>query len=65
MTDFTKKIGPLSLRAWGLVANFGANALALYGLTNILKDNGGWTSLIIGVGLTVFLILFLAQPNRD
>ncbi|MGY8986344.1 MAG: hypothetical protein ACKVIX_06905 [Sphingomonadales bacterium] len=63
--NLEKKYGPLTLRAWGLVANFGANALVLYGVANLLKSNGGMAPFILGTILTIALILILAKPPND
>ncbi len=56
---------PLSLRAWGLITNFVANALPLFGLYRVLKNEDGDWELWLGVILTVFIIFILAKPPRD
>ncbi len=56
--------GPMRLRAWGLVINMIANAIALYGLAIVLRGEGGVTMLIVGSILTVCCIGILAVPQE-
>lgn len=62
MINLEKQIGPLRLRAWGLIANFIANAIALFGLAKVLGGTGGWPYLIAGGVATIIIILTLATP---
>lgn len=64
MIDLERKIGPLRLRAWGLVANFGFNALGLYGLAGVMTGNGGLLPLVVGGLGTLGCIALLAVPSR-
>ena len=65
MFDLDRKIGPMRLRGWGLLANFAFNATALYGLAGVLGGSGGLLPLIGGVAGTVLCIAVLATPSRD
>ncbi len=61
--DLEKTIGPMRIRAWGLVLNLIMNVIALYGLTRLLSDSsGGWPLLALGVVGTVICLLVLARP---
>lgn len=60
-----RKIGPLKLRAWGLILNFFANGITLFGLSKVLQGQGGQTLLYVGIVFTVILLLGLAFPSRD
>ena len=62
MINLERKIGPMRIRAWGLVLNMIANAIALYGLSRVLTGQGGWPMLILGVVLTVICIGVCAKP---
>jgi len=59
-----RPLGPMRIRAWGLVLNFLANALALYGLALFLGDGSGVVPLVSGLSLTAGLLLILAVPSR-
>jgi len=59
-----RPLGPMRIRAWGLVVNFLANALALYGLALFLREGAGLAPLITGLALTAMLLLILAVPSR-
>ena len=65
MIDLERKLGPLRIRAWGLVVNLLANATALYGLARWLDDGSGMPILITGTSLTLVCIAVLAAPARD
>ena len=65
MIDLERKYGPMRLRAWGLVANFVTNIIALYGLSLVLGGRGGWFWLLTGVIATVLCLAILAQPVQD
>ena len=65
MIDVDRKLGPMRLRAWGLVVNLAANAVALYGLSRVLAGEGGWGPLIAGGVLTVGCIAFCAAPSKQ
>lgn len=62
MLDLEQKLGPMRLRAWGLVVNFGANVTLLYGLSQVVANQGGWAWLITGAVATVFCVAILAKP---
>ena len=59
-----RPIGPMRVRAWGLLANMLANAVALYGLQSVLRDGSGQVVLFTGVFASVCLIAMLAVPSR-
>ncbi|MEQ9270121.1 MAG: hypothetical protein RLN59_02220 [Haliea sp.] len=59
-----RPLGPMRVRAWGLLANMLTNALALYGLSQVLSNGSGHVLLAAGVGLSVMLIALLAVPSR-
>lgn len=65
MIDLERKYGPLRLRAYGLAVNFAANAVALYGLSQVLSSAGGWPWLVSGAVLTLACIITLSAPARD
>ena len=65
MIDLEQKLGPMRLRAWGLVVNLLANVVLLYGLAQVVTGRGGWAWLTVGALATVLCILTLAQPVRD
>ena len=52
-----------ALRVLGLIINFGANALLLYGAVGYLRDGSDLGLLVSGVVLTVACILALARPS--
>ena len=63
--DIDRRLGPLRLRAWFLVANFACNALALYGLSRAMVTGGGTGMLAVGVVGTIVCLAVLSQPSRD
>ncbi|HJO02569.1 MAG TPA: hypothetical protein QGG47_01200 [Acidobacteriota bacterium] len=65
MIDLERRIGPLSWRVWGLIANFVGNAVALYGAAGVLRDGSGWPALAVGLAITVTCVLVLAIPSPD
>jgi len=64
MIDLEKGVGPMRLRAWGLVVNFLGNVLALLGLSMVLSEGDGWAFLIMGACVTLLCLLMLARPVR-
>jgi len=64
MIDIDRRFGPFSGRVWGLIANFAANAMALYGLVGYLRDGTHLVFLIGGLLVTAACVLLLAQPSR-
>ena len=63
--DIDRQVGPMRLRAWFLVANFGFNALALYGLSRAMVEGSGVGILIVGILGTLGCLALLSQPNRS
>jgi hypothetical protein len=59
-----RPLGPMRVRAWGLLANMLANGVALYGLQSVLRDGSGQGILALGVVASVGLIAVLAVPSR-
>ena len=60
--NLEKKLGPMRLRAWVLILNMIANAIALYGLSQVLAVQGGWFLLTTGSLLTIVCICICARP---
>jgi hypothetical protein len=65
MIDLEKKIGPWPIRVWGLVFNFIANALAIYGAIGFIRNGTRLSLLIIGIVITLSCILVLAKPSNQ
>ena len=65
MIDLEKRTGPWSLRVWGLIGNFIANAVALYGAAGVLRDGSRWPLLVVGLLVTLGCVLVLAVPTPD
>jgi len=63
MRDLEKKIGPWTLRVWGLILNFVGNALAIYGALGVVQDGSRLLWLLVGGGITLLCILSLARPS--
>jgi hypothetical protein len=63
--DLERRLGPWSLRVWGLIANLLANATALYGAAGMLRDGSGTAIFITGLTATVVCLLVLATPAPD
>ena len=61
--DIDRRVGPIRLRAWFLVGNFGFNALALYGLSRLMVEGSGVGMLIVGVLGTLGWLAALSQPS--
>ena len=64
MIDLDRRYGIWPGRVWGLIVNFLANALALYGLVGFLRDGTHVVPLISGVLVTTACVLLLARPSR-
>ena len=64
MIDLDRRYGIWSGRVWGLIVNFLANALALYGLVGLLRDGTHVVPLVSGVLVTTACVLLLARPSR-
>ena len=62
MVNLETKVGPMRLRAWALILNMIANAIALYGLSRVLVEQGGWALLTTGSLLTLLCIAICARP---
>ncbi|MEE2635975.1 MAG: hypothetical protein VYE68_01925 [Acidobacteriota bacterium] len=65
MIRLDTRVGPCSLRAWGLVLNFMGNAIALYGVAGVIRDGSRWPLLIAGLVVTVACVLVLAIPDTE
>ncbi|MEQ8689642.1 MAG: hypothetical protein RIC89_02240 [Pseudomonadales bacterium] len=59
-----RPLGPMRVRAWGLIANMLANALALYGLSQVLGNGSGHVLLAAGAALSLSLIALIAVPSQ-
>jgi hypothetical protein len=62
--DLDRRLGPWSLRVWGLIVNLCANALALYGAAGVVRDGSRLPLLIAGGLITLACVLILALPSR-
>ncbi|MDE0062127.1 MAG: hypothetical protein OXU72_04980 [Gammaproteobacteria bacterium] len=62
--DIDRRVGPMRLRAWFLIANFLFNALALYGLSRLMVAGEGVGLLVVGILGTLGCLAVLSQPNR-
>ncbi|MCY3699438.1 MAG: hypothetical protein OXH46_07360 [Gemmatimonadetes bacterium] len=60
-----RRVGPWSGRVWGLVLNLVANAVALWGVSSVMRTGGGWTWVVVGCAATVACIAVLARPSRS
>ena len=63
--DIDRRLGPMRLRAWFLVANFVCNALALYGLSRVMVTGDGLEMLVVGAAGTMGCLVVLSQPSGD
>lgn len=64
MLNIDKKIGPWPMRVWGLVLNFIANAVAIYGAVGYIQNGSRLPLLIFGIVVTLICILALAKPSE-
>ena len=62
--DIDRRVGPMRLRAWFLIANFLFNALALYGLSRLMVAGEGVGLLVVGIMGTLGCLAVLSQPYR-
>ena len=60
-----RRLGPLRLRAWGLLLNFLMNGVALTGLALWLAGHSGPLLMLLGAAGTLACVLILALPDRD
>jgi len=58
------RFGPATLRVWGLLVNFAANAVLLYGAAGYVSDGSRLPALLIGGAVTIACILTLSSPSR-
>lgn len=65
MINLEKKLGPWSLRVWGLILNLAANTLALYGAAGVVRNGSRLPLLILGCVFTLVCVLVLAVPSRS
>lgn len=64
MIVLDRRYGVFSGRVWGLIVNFCANTLALYGLAGYLRNGEDLGYLIVGLAITLVCIVLLARPVR-
>lgn len=60
-----RRIGPWSGRVWGLALNLVANAVALWGVSSVMRTGSGWSWIVVGGAATVACIAVLARPARS
>ncbi len=65
MIELDRRLGPWSLRVWGLMINLAGNALAIYGALGVIRDGTRIPHFIIGMGITIACVLLLAKPSGD
>jgi len=58
-------LGPMRVRAWGLILNFLCNACALTGLARYLHGEGGIVLMLSGGMGTLACIAVLAIPDKS
>ena len=61
--DIDRRLGPMRLRAWFLIANFLFNAIALYGLSRLMVAGEGVGLMVVGILGTLGCLAVLSQPN--
>jgi|GEM_PF-4510100 len=64
MIDLEKKFLGFRLRVWGLLVNFLANIIAVYGVVLAVKGEGAML-LLLGALITLFCVAVLAKPSKD
>ncbi len=62
--NLERRLGPASLRLWGLILNFLANVLLLYGAVGFVSDGSRGLALGVGLVVTVACIGVLSTPRR-
>ena len=62
--DIDRRLGPMRLPAWFLIANFLFNAIALYGLSRLMVAGEGVGLMVVGILGTLGCLAVLSQPNR-
>lgn len=62
--NLERKIGPLRIRAWGLVVNFIANFITLYGLARFIAEREALPALVSGAAITFFCLIVLSRPAQ-
>lgn len=65
MLNCESKLGGIRLRAWGLAALLGANALTLVGVARATNEGGVNLPLVVGGILTAALLFMLSTPDRN
>ncbi len=64
MIDLETRLGPATLRVWGLIANFAGNAALLYGAIGYFSDGSRLSWLLVGGAVTLVSVLSLSSPSR-
>ena len=64
MIHIDRRWGPWSGRVWGLILNFVANGLAIYGAIGVIRDGSRILIFIVGLLITLACILALARPHH-
>ena len=59
-----RRIGPWTGRVWGLVANFAANGVALWGIASVMRTGRGGAWIVLGAAVTLLCVAVLALPAR-
>ena len=58
-----RRFGPFTGRVWGLVVNLVANAVALWGVSSLMRTGSGWTWVVVGGAGTAVCVALLARPD--
>jgi hypothetical protein len=55
----------MRLRAWGLVANFAANSVFLFGLSRVMRGESGLAWIGAGAVSTLLILAVIAVPDKQ
>ncbi len=58
-----QRIGPLTLRTWGLVLNLVGNVLLLHGAVTFLTGGAGPLEMAVGGAVTAACLFILSAPT--
>lgn len=62
--NLERRAGPFSLRFWGLLVNFAANGLLLYGAVGYVADGTRLPLLVVGIAATLACVTLLSAPSE-
>lgn len=64
ISNLEHQLGPFPLRVWGLIVNFAANGVMLYGAAGYLADGSRLPLLGLGGAVTISCLVLLSKPSR-